>query len=183
VPINGFVRVKLPKEMFVSNRVNLQSFCYRIDYSPKPIAMTCKAYTDYFDVKITERSFGSTGLPADEEFRLQVVSLANPREEYRAVKFQFSSHDMESYFIDESTDAQQFGITMKSIGNMFGVEVDIQNKTNGAETTYTFNVRSNTPVLAGDKLSFDFPSDVAMPPNSRLTCRGQSTKIRSMSCY
>ena len=42
-------------------------------------ALDCEAYSSYFIVYITRSEFGSDGLEANEDFKLQVGSLNNPR--------------------------------------------------------------------------------------------------------
>lgn len=47
-----------------------------------PISLDCTVNEDdnYIDVIVRSRTFGSSGLPAGQVFRLQVAGLKNPRE-------------------------------------------------------------------------------------------------------
>ena len=74
IPVGGLIRVVLPGTMTVDNAYDLQSNCYRLDYSSRPVSLLCDADLGYFDVIVTNRDFGNSGegLLGGEQFKLQV---------------------------------------------------------------------------------------------------------------
>lgn len=85
--------------MEVFSTTKLQTNCYRLDYNSTPQKMKCSVSSDKesFKVSVTSSLFGSSGLQAGEEFRLQVVSVKNPRTISRVNMFEFESLDSLGY--------------------------------------------------------------------------------------
>jgi hypothetical protein len=49
-------------------------------------------------------------------------------------------------------------LEMKSLGSLYNINLKVENRTNGAQSPYTFQITPNTPVEEGDELMFDFPN-------------------------
>ena len=125
VPVGGLIRVSLPGAMQVGNEYTLASNCYRIDYSSRPIYLSCDAYGQYFDILITDSDFGNNGggLPGGEQLRLRVGGLANPRSVGLEVFFAIASYDEDGRVIDASTDQDRFVVEMTELGELIAVDV------------------------------------------------------------
>lgn len=173
----------LPEEMAVHNLYFLMNTCSRLDYNfdGEELPLNCLAKASYFDVWIDDQ-FGSAGLPAQEDFRLQVQSLRNPRPKSLPVSFSIQSYDSEDYLIDESVDSDSFTIEMTSIGKIEDISIGMDSPMNGAYTTYNFVIRPNTPFFSMDFFDIDFPSEVTLPSTATFDCEGESNKIITIIC-
>jgi hypothetical protein len=91
--------------------------------------------------------------------------------------FTIESRDEDLLLIDQSRYDAAFYIEMTSIGEITSFSVGMDDKTNGALTTYIFSVIPNTAIEDGDSLSITFPDSVQLPSNSYFSCEGISYYI------
>ena len=92
--------------MSVGNPTALRSNCYRLDKTVEPQKLDCsiESVTEGFTIEV-DWVFGSSGLPANEDFRLQVSGIRNPRVALKEFMFYFESLDSLGYVIDRSGDS------------------------------------------------------------------------------
>jgi hypothetical protein len=76
--------------MSVGNPTALRSNCYRLDKTVEPQKLDCsiESVTEGFTIEV-DWVFGSSGLPANEDFRLQVSGIRNPRVALKEFMFYF----------------------------------------------------------------------------------------------
>lgn len=134
-----------------------------------------------FSISVDSSKFGSSGLLAGEEFRLQVLSIINPRTIGRYNQFEFLSTDSLGNSIDISVDNNYWNVKMTDTSQMTLVTAGIKDATNGAITDYTLTFTANTPVLDGDKLELRFPDEITLPSYSNFKCSGGSN-VLSVTC-
>jgi hypothetical protein len=79
---------------------------------------------------------------------------------YDRVYFTIESYDEDLLLIDQSRYDAAFYIEMTSIGQLSSFSVGMDDKTNGALTTYIFSVVPNTAIEDGDSLTITFPDAV-----------------------
>jgi hypothetical protein len=46
VPLGGYIRIELPDEMRVESTRNLGAYCYRLNYSSRPVNLDCTSVTN-----------------------------------------------------------------------------------------------------------------------------------------
>ena len=168
--------------MSIGNPTALRSNCYRLDKTVEPQKLDCsiESVTEGFTIEV-DSVFGSSGLPANEDFRLQVSGIRNPRVALKEFMFSFESFDSLGYVIDRSRDSQMFSVAMTEIGQLQLISAGMDNQTNGATTKYNLRIYPNTPLESGDRLTFNLPDELRLPTKSVLSC-GKSRNIRRMFC-
>ena len=148
IPVGGYIKVQLPDAMAINNEYTLESNCYRLDYSSRPISLDCEAHTNYFYVIVTYSEFGNSysGLLGGEQFKLQVFSINNPRGIGTEHQFSISSYDSLGRLIDESTSSDRFVTAMDTIGSLIAVDITPEGRVTGEVTEYKFTIVPNCEI-------------------------------------
>ena len=160
VPVGGRIRIYIPEPIeMLPNQV--------------PSSGTCATATCH-EVPEERLVVWTLGLgqevAKDEEVVFRLAGVRNPRTTQTTGTFfvtTFAPGDLES----EIDSGYEVSTQMQEEGQLGQFDASPRNRTNGAEDVYEFSVRTEIPLLEGDRLSFSLPAQLTAPSAaSELNC-------------
>jgi len=124
--------------------------------------------------------FGPKGTEKGAELTFKITGLTNPRFKNYMSYFKLYTMDAEKRYIDENKDDVQFWVKMTELKSITNVEIDVQDKTNGAITTYFIKITPSTQVHSFDIFTIDFPKELMLPFG--MHCGSLSDLVGDATC-
>jgi hypothetical protein len=109
---------------------------------------------------------------------VKIPGLLNPRSTLQTSSFILETLNIQQNVIDRL--ATQLEVQMVRPGELTEFIVTPESLRNGEETNYSFLVKTNTPMLDKDRITFTFPPEVNFGQLPK--CRAESDNLISISC-
>jgi len=124
--------------------------------------------------------FGPDGTEKGAELTFKITGLTNPRFKNYMSYFKLYTMDADKRYIDENKKNTQFWVKMTELKSITNVEIDVENQTNGAITTYLITITPSTQVHSFDVFTIDFPEQLMLPFG--MHCGSRSQLLGGATC-
>lgn len=168
IPPNGYIVVYIPPQIGADvNTIKATGTC---------TVRKCTTDTNEYQIVYLIPE----GVPAGQSITLEIGGLRNPRSIRPSDAIVVITMDPDGTSqIDSGFDMP---VTMTIPADMTSFDVQASAFTNGETNTYTFSIQQPIPLIAGDRIVFTMPDELAPPADSAAMACAGVTNINVMVC-
>ena len=133
----------------------------------------------FVNITCIQSVFGNGGTAPDTKLMFKIGGLTNPRFKDFVSEFKLYTMDAQKRYIDENK-TPDFHVKMTQLKSITNVEIDVEDKRNGAITNYIIKITPSTHVHNFDVFTIDFPKELVLP--WMMTCKSLSPLVGRVPC-
>ena len=173
IPIGGKLKVVLPDDMSIPSPSITSNSC-QVDDGIEP-TFSCEATSN--SITITD-GFLDDEYSSGNVITFRASILLNPISLEESGSFTITTYTADDYFIDEISEGAT--VTMTETPLIASISVIPDSLQNGASSIYTVAFVPGSPLVNGDIIVLEFPTDVKV--SDTPTCQGDTSLAADLEC-